>query len=774
PLPVKDPERLVMVLQRSAAFKLPHGHSWPDYQDYRQRVAPFEDALALFMSPVHMSAPGQEPDRTWIEAVSGNYFPMLGIAAGHGRVFRAEEGRVPGADPVVVLSHDYWQRKFGADPALVGQAIVLNGHPFTVIGIAPAGFNSAQWAIAPSAFVPATMLGQIIEGGAELLEQRGAPAFKVMARLEPDATLAQARAAVEVVARQLAADYPKEHVEARVSVVPEPHCRPEPTFSDFMPLAAAVFMVLVGLVLLIACANVANLMFSRALVRQREMGIRTALGATRWRLTRQLLTESVVLALLAGGVGTLVASWGAAALAGFNPAGDIPVRTDQAWGWRTFVFTGVISLVAGVVTGIVPALRATRLDVQTILKEGGHAPSSCGRHLFRSGLVIGQVALCLVVLSAGGLFLESLRQAARFDLGFRTDRLLMASLDLGLQGYEDPRGRQFLEQLTERLEALPGVEAAAVAGVVPFDYGVRMADLGAEGQISEGTPGKDGYQAVAFNPIGVGYLKTTGLTLLRGRDFNTSDHAAAPKVALINQVLAQKFWPDQDPLGKRFRFDRGGEFTEVVGVVRDGKYVMIGEEPRPYVYIPLDQRYSSPATVHVRTTGDPLTLVPTLRQVLAELDPHLPIYNVRTMTEHLRNSALAMMPLRMGATLAGVQGILGLLLAVMGIYGVVSYAVSQRTREIGVRIALGAKSSDVLRLVVREGFNLTLIGLGIGWVLSIGLAYAIGRLLHGLTPVSLPVLAAVLALLTGVALLACYVPARRATRVDPMMALRYE
>jgi predicted permease len=775
PLPVKDAERLVMVLQKTSVIEFPHGHSWLDYKDYRDRVPEFEDVLALFLSPVHLGIPGQAAERTWIEAVSGNYFTMLGVEAGLGRVFGLGDGERAGGEPMVVLAHRYWQTKFGADPGIIGRTVHLNGQPFSVIGVAPERFSGAQWSIAVSGWVPAMAMPQLVENGEGLLNNRGAPAFKVMARLRPGVSVAQARAAVDVTAKQLAAEYPQDHREATIIVVPEMRSRPEPSFSQFMPFAAAMFMALVVFVLLIACANVANLMFAHAIARRREMGIRAAMGATRWRLIRQILLESVIIAVAGGVLGDLLSMWTGALMSGFTPSGDLPIQPDTSWDWVSSSLILVLAVGAGMVTGLAPALRATRVDLMTVLKDGGGTAVGLIRHPLRSLLVVSQVALCVVVLVGGGLFLESLRQMARLDLGFRSGNLVMASLDLGLQRYGDERGRQFLHTLLERARALPGVESATVAVTVPFDYGVQLSDVGAEGQIGDGgEPGKDGYLVAGVNYVEAAYHRTLGVTILEGREFSDFDLEKAPKVAIVNQTLAERFWPGQSPVGKRFRFGRGGEFVEVVGLARDGKYVLLGEQPRPYVYVPLDQYYRSPATLHVRTAGDPLALVPALRRVLAELDPNLPIYNVRTMEEHLRQSAMAMMPLRMAAAIAGVQGALGLILAMMGIYGVVSYVANQRTREIGLRIALGARRLDVVRLVIREGWHLTLIGLGIGLGIAMVMALGLSRLLYGLNPFNVPVFMGVLLLLSAVALIASYLPARRAARVDPMEALRCE
>jgi len=522
---------------------------------------------------------------------------------------------------------------------------------------------------------------------------------------------------------------------------------------------------------MIACANVANLMFSRAVARQKEMGIRTAIGANRLRLIRQLLAESVLLAVIAGVIGSVLAHWSGRLLT-LMPAGTggIPTRADSNWDWRVFAFTFLMSVLAGVLTGLAPALRATRFDLQTTLKEGSGALLASGRRLFRSGLVISQVAICVVVLIAGGLFVRSLQQVAGASLGFRTDHLLLASLDLGLQGYDEARQKQFHRQLLDRLKDLPGVRSASLASNVPFGYDFEIAMIAPEEKAGD----KDSFMTAHANYVTPEYLTTVGGAVLSGRDFTQFDGEASMKVAIINATMAERLWPGQDALGRRFKWGADGDFWQVVGVARNARYVMIGEEPRPFFYAPLAQRHASPVTLHLWTNGAPAAGAPAVREVLRQMDADLPIYNVRTMEEHLNDSAFAVMPLRFGAVLAGAQGLLGLLLAAMGLYGVVSYVVSQRTREIGVRVALGARRSDILRLVVRDGFRLTLIGLAIGLLVSLGFTAILTKVLYGLTPAAAPVFVAVIVLLAGVAVLACYLPARRATKVDPMVALRCE
>ncbi|MCZ7635876.1 MAG: ABC transporter permease [Verrucomicrobia bacterium] len=548
PLPVKDADRLAIVMQKTDVVEFPHGFAWLDFKDLRERVEPFEDALALMISPANLGTAGRTPDRTWIEYVSGNYFTMLGVPAALGRTWGPGEGEQPGADPVVVLAHDYWQRQFGGDPSLVGRSIHLNGQPVTVLGVMPQHFSGAQWAMASSAWVPAPMLPQLAEDGRDLLENRDAPAFKIMARLKPGIAAAEARAAADVAVQQIASDHRRDHRPAQGIVVPEMRSRPEPSFSQFMPFAAAVFLGLVLLILLIACANVANLMFARALGRQKEMGIRTALGASRGQLIRQLLVESVLLALAACVVGALLGQAFGVWLGGLAPTGDIPVRNDESWSWQVFAATLLLAVGAGVITGIVPALRATRLDIHTVLKEGGSALVGSTRHPFRSVLVIGQTALAVTVLVCGGLFLESLRRVARQDLGFQTDNLVMASVDLGLQRYPEDQGRRFYQQLLDRLATVPGVKSAALGGHVPFDYSMRLSDVAAEGAATSTDPAApDGFVSAGFCQISTNYLRTLGITLLQGRDFDARDDATAPPVVLINQHLARRLWGMKTP-----------------------------------------------------------------------------------------------------------------------------------------------------------------------------------------------------------------------------------
>jgi putative ABC transport system permease protein len=772
PLPVHDPHQLVVVMQRSDLVNIPYGHSYPDYRDFREAVKTFSDLAAYMPTPVHLGARGQAPERTWIEVVSPNYFSLAGVTPAFGSFPRMGQDEATGAPSAVVLSYRYWQRRFGGNPAMVGQPITLNGRAFTVIGIAPESFTGLSWAMAVSGFVPSGAAGALMENGDAFRDNRGIPAWRLMGRLVDGATIDEARAEVEVVATRLASTYPAEHKDtSRIALIPENRSRPDPSVAGFLPIFAAVFAIMAGLVLLIACANVANLMLARAVARQRDLVIRSALGASRSRLVRLQVIESLILAAVAGAIGVLLAQWAGQALAGFTPSGDIPINEQQPQDWRAYVFTFLVSAAAGVVTGVWPALKATRFDVVESLKEGSTGAGT-SRHRLRSLLVIGQVTMSLVVLVTGGLFLHSLRQMQGLDVGFRPKGLLTASIDLGLQQYSGERGRQFLDDLVTRVEALPGVESASLTTHVPFDYGIVFADVGIEGEI----PGsKDGLLSTAYGVVGSTFFETARASIVRGRGFNRHDDEKSLRVGVVNDAMARKLWPGRDAIGQRFRFGSKGEWIVVVGIARDGKYLMLTEPPRPYCYVPIAQNYRSPVTLLVRTASDdPAALAGPLRRLLGEMDPDLPVFNVRTMTNHMRDSVFAFMPFRMAVALAGAQGAVGLLLAVMGLYAVVSYTVTRRTREIGVRMALGANRTDVLRLVIRDGMRLSLIGVAIGLLMALGIGLVLSQVLYGVTPVDAAVLASVTALLLGVSAFACYAPARRATRVDPLTALRCE
>jgi len=772
-LPVPEADRLVLVMQRDEAYKMPMGLSFPDFKDYRERARQVGDLLAYMPNPAHLSAEGQAPERAWIEVVTPNAFQALAVPAAVGRTLLPSDGEAAGAAPITVLSYDCWQNRFGSDPTIVGRAVILNGHPFTVVGVAQPGFHafSVMWTV--SAWVPTGALDSLNKERAGLLGWRNAAGvWRVMGRLVPGATLAAARAEAAVIMSQLVREYPDDHHNTRAVVMPESQARPDPAFADFLVAFTALFVGLVGLVLFIACANVANLLLARAATRQKELTLRAALGAGRGRLVRQMLIESLPLAALAGVAAWLVAAWGGGLLQRFAPVGDIPVNTDPGPAWPNVVFTAAISLAAALGSGLLPALRASRIDLVDDLKEGAGGWATPGRHRLRNLFVVSQVTFSAVVLICAGLFLRSLQHMRTVDLGFRPDHLLLVSFDLGLQGYTNDRGQAFARQLLERVNALPGVRQASLSSHIAFDVlGYNGRDIWPENPPPQM---KEGNTSVGVAQVAPDYPELMGMRLRRGRPLAATDTADTPRVAVVNQALADLCWPGQDALGKRFRPWKDGPWIQVVGVTDTSKYLMLTEPARPYFYEPLAQAYAAPLTLVIRTQGDPTALTGPVRAAFRMLDPNLPLYGARTMEELMGTSALALLPMRMGVMLAGVQGLIGLALAAMGLYAVVSFGVAQRTREIGIRMALGADSVIVMRTVVREGIRLTVAGLVAGFALAFGLGFGLSHILYGLGAVDPLVFGGVIVLLLATAALACWLPARRATRVDPLVALRAE
>ncbi len=773
---VKAPAELVVMTRDDPRNQFASTISWADYEDYRDQVPGFSALAAALFRPVHLSWPGDAADRNWVEFVSPNYFALAGTGPQLGRLFLPGEGEAVGSDPVVVLSHRYWVNRLGRDPGIVGRSVVINGQSCEVVGVAREDFSSLQWGLEPALWLPAKMVPPLIHWDPNLFQDRDWNIFRVTGRLAAGTKLAQVDAQLAAVDQRLAELHAAGTMENVVThVVPEQRSRPDPSVSGFLPLAAAVFLALVVMILLIACANVANLLFARAVTRQREMGIRAAMGATRGRLARQLLTESLLLALLAG-----IAGWGLSyfigvLMTGLAPSGDMPVASESYSGsvWSV-VFAVAVSILAGLVTGLFPALRSSRLDLAQVIKSGAMGGADRKRHALRNGLVVTQVAFCAVVLVAGGLFMRSLQQAANIELGFTPENLAMAALDLDLQGYEPERGLAFLDQLTTKIDALPGVESVAYAHVLPLSTSPGLGSVAdADVPQLDESGRREGEIQAATNVVDVNFMATMETGLLQGRAFNRFDTAESPPVVIINTALAEKLWPGENPLGRRLS-QPWGDPMEVIGVIPTGKYVMISEEPRPALLRPFAQAYHAPITLFVRTSHDAGRVLPDLRRVLRQLDADLPIYNAQTMAEHLRSSAFGFMPMRMAATVAGAQGLIGLLLAVMGVYGVVAYSVSQRTREIGIRLALGAERGEVFRLVVRGGLNLIAMGLAIGLTIAIGLALVLAGLLVGLNPFDLPVFGGVAMGLAAVSLLACYLPARRAMAINPAITLKCE
>ena len=786
PLPVAEPERLVYLF--GGTERHPYGvTAYPDYVDYRDQSGVFE-GLATY-SGISLSFTGGE--RTELVSgsiVSGNYFDVLGVKAALGRTFLPEEDQTPGARPVAVLSHGWWQRRFGGDPQIVGRQLTLNGQSFTVVGVAAAGFQGAGAGETNDLFVPMMMQalvrpprgGYSGEMNPDLLSRRSAGWLVVVGRLGPGVTLEQAQSAVATVAGRLRQAYPESN-EGRVATL-YPASKGDPNARGMLLSVSGLLLATVGLVLLIACANVANLLLARASARRREISIRLALGAGRWRLVRQLLTESALLAFIGGAVGLLLALWTVDLLKQAVPAGLMPFAFDFSLDGRVLGFTLGLSLLTGMIFGLAPALQASRPDLLPALKDESQSFGTGARRFgLRNLLVVVQIALSLVLLIGAGLFLRSLRQAQAIDPGFEPGRVLVAPLNINLLRYTRPQGAEFYRQLVERVEALPGVESASLARVVLLSGAARQSSVLVEGQggpdrvdRSEGTGGGEevAQQTTLANVVGLGYLQTMGIALLRGRDFGSQDREGAPGVVIINETFARRHFPGQDPLGRRISLNGPrGPWREIVGMTRDGKYRTLGEAPAPFVHLPLAQNHETGMTLHVRAAGDPAGLVAAVRGEIRGLERNLPATDIRPLTEQISRS---LFPARMGAALLGVFGLIALLLATVGLYGVMSYAVARRTRELGVRMALGAQPGDVLRLVLREGMTLIAAGVGLGLAGALAVTRLLASFLYGVSTTDPATFAGLAALLAAVALLASLIPARRAARVDPMVALRQE
>ena len=773
PLPVHDAATLVNVFTTDERNRGPFQDFLPtsrlNLEDYRGQNAVFSGFAIYNGIPLSFSGTG-EPDQINGEIVSGNFFDLLGVRPVLGRGFLPDEDRVPGEKPVAVLSYPFFQRRLGGDPEVVGKTITLNGSAFTVVGVAPPGFKGANAIGTPALWVPLMAHPQVLRGFfAENFDSRRALLFSGVGRLKPGMTIEQARANLKTIADQLAREYPNDNGGRSVALKPLAESTINPGFRQNLVRVGGLLMTIVGLVLLIACANVANLLLARASARQREVAVRLSLGASRARLIRQLLTEGLLLAVLAGGLGLVITYWAQSALWAARPPALAADSVDLTPGVRVLVFTGLVSLVTAIVFGLAPAFSASRPDLVAELKQraGGSAGSNRPWSL-RNLLVAGQVALSLVALVGAGLFVKSLGRAQKIAPGFDHERLAVLTVNLGAQGYDEERGREFQRLMLERARALPGVERATLATGIPLFQGDILRTVFPEGV--DPTDRKNG-RLVQLNTVEPGYFQTVGVALLRGRDFAETDHADGPHVVVVNETMARQFWPDQEPLGKRFKFFGQDWWNEVVGVARDSKYNFIGEDPTPHIYLSLRQTYAPAVSLQVRSGGDPSTALGMARQQVQELDRSLPITNVFTFASIFDQNLWAP---RTGAYLLGVFGLLSLALAVIGIYGVMSYSVSQRTRELGVRMALGAAQSDVLRLVVKQAAVLAGIGIAVGLVLALAASRLVANLLFDTSARDPLTFAGIPLLLAAAALVASLKPAWRATRVDPTIALRSE
>ena len=771
PLPVKDPGELVVPASMDPTQSFLRGLSYADYKDFRDQTRDsFQDMAGYFLEFVGMSADNR-PERMTVGFVTPNYFSMLGIQPALGRLILPSEGEKPGADPVIVLGNSYWRRRFNADPNVVGKAVQINGQPFTVVGVVPQEFLGTYTLIEMDGYLPVNMLG-VASDGASNLSARQRRNMHALARLKPGVSIKQAESTLQVVASRLDQQYPDTNSKTTMHLLPERMARPEEEGGSDIAFVSGIFLGLVGLVLLLACVNVANILLVRGTMRQKELAIRAALGAGRERLVRQLLTEIVILALLGGVAGMAIGAFAARLIEEIPLAIQLPIRLDFTLDWRVILYSIGVSLAAALLAGLLPALRTVRADLQGTLREGGRGNTG-GRehHRMRNVLVGMQVALSVMLLVSAALFSESFVRSHALDLGFEPRGVMNAVLDVDFRGYDEAQGRAFYRQLLRKVRTLPGVESATLAFSIPMGYSGAGASVDLPGQADDA---KAAQHFAQYNSVEPGYFQLMRIPLLKGRALAETDTAQSTRVAVINDTMANLLWPGQDPIGMQFRMkNRGGAILEVVGVVKTGKYRGIVEDPTPFFYLPLEQDYRSMRALQVRSSLPPETIGPMIVKAIRDLDANLPVYDVQSMDESLAG-ANGFFLFKLGAYIASALGLLGLALAVVGVYGVVSYAASQRTHEIGVRMALGAAQADILRMVLSSGLGVVLAGVGVGIAAALGFTRLLGSLLVGVKPYDPGTYAAVVLLLSTVGLLACYLPARRAMQVDPMVALRYE
>jgi macrolide transport system ATP-binding/permease protein len=761
PSGVGNPEQLVLVTWDNTGL----GPSYPDYVDYKDHNSTLSGLATFSPSTLHLST-GTEATRVSGSLVSGNYFNVLGVRAVTGRLLSTEDDVASGANPVAVLSQELWRRQFKAPANIVGQTIRLNGYPFTVIGVAASGFNGVETGHNTDVWVPISMAAQADPTLAGARDSRTARGWlRAFGRLKSNVTPEQAQAELSAVALTLAQTYPATNKGVGINVIPSlglgPGQRREAR--NFTGLLAAV----AGLVLLIACANVANLLLARGQARQKEIAVRSALGATRLRLIRQLLTESLLLAACGGALGAFLAYWLSGPLKNFVAFGRGNYQTlELGLDLNVLGFTLLIAFVTGLVFGLVPAFQAARADLTPVMKQS--TPGSA-KIKINGILVVGQIAISVVVLIAAGLLVRTLQNAQSVDPGFNVDQVLTASFDLGKQGYNESQGRQFYARVIERVEALPGVRSASLAFTVPLNDKSWNTRVRADNQPPDVSP-----LAVDYNIVTPSYFRTMEIAFLAGRDFSTSDDSKSPDVVILNETLARQLFPGENPLGRRVvRFIRGEpKFPlEVVGVVKDARYQQLTEQQRPQMYLPSLQQYRPLMTLHVRSSSSGGDVTAAVRREVQTLDSNLPLFDVQLLADQLQAS---LSPQRSIVVLIGTFGILALALASVGLYGVLAYTVSRRTREIGIRMALGAQSRAVVKLVVVRGMKLAFLGVGVGLVTAFAVTRLLEKMLFGVRPADPLTFMSISIGLLVVALLACWVPARRATRVDPLLALRNE
>ncbi len=766
-LPAERPHELVDVYGGKEGDVQYATWSYPDFADIRKWNGVFSELAAINLT-VATWDDGRRTRLLFGEQVTGNFFRLYGARPAVGRDFLPEEDVTVGTHPVVFLGHRFWMQSLGGDSRIVGKTLKLNGQYLTVVGVAPEAFKGSFPGVVVDFWVP-MHVGKALADQSSL-EERGSRSLFVKARLAPGVSPERAQAEMTALVGRLRKAYPHEDEGLTTTLVPSREVVLNPAIDGPIFGVAGLLMGVVGLVTLIACFNIANLLLVRAAERRREIAVRLAIGASRGRLIRQLLTESILLAFLGGLAGLLVAIWTARLIVAFKPPLPIPVNLDVPLDWRVLTFTLGVALLTGILCGLAPALQSTRPEVVAALKDEEVGLMRRHRKLgLRNLLVVAQVAVTALLLVGAGLFLRSLGNAQSIDPGFRLRKGVEVQMALELGGaYDEVRGRAFYDRLLERARALPGARAATLAQHLPLGLNIHVSRAEIEGKPK---PRKGEEPEVERSSVIPGYFETLGIPLVAGRDFTASDGPGATQVAIVNQTAARRFWPGEDPLGKRMRFGEDSPWMTVVGVAKDGKYRTLGESPRSFIYSNSQQQYSSFMTLIVATDGSEQVMLEQVKRELDALDPNLPVFDIKTVSEHL---SIMLFLARIGAALLAGFGALGLLLAGIGLYGVVAASVARRTREVGIRMSLGARRSDVLALVVREGMTLTGIGLALGLGLALLASQLLQGLLYGIGTHDPLTYTAVAVVLGGIALFANLIPAGRATRVEPVVALKYD
>jgi predicted permease len=762
-IPVHDPDRVVAVTvgERGHAGLLPT--SLPNFRDYRD-----QNDVVSGLAAVQWFRPnwqhGDEPERLMAQVVSDGFFPVMGVEAVVGRTFRPEDFAGSGQGLVAVVTYNFWHRN-GGEPSFVGSRLSLNGRPVTVVGVTPRGFKGSNVFNEPDLFMPLSCYPLMLPSP-EHLEDRGWALFEMLGRLEPGVSRPQARAAFQTIAHRLEARYPESNKNLVVDVLPLADAAIDPQQKQVYSRSAILLMAVVSLLLLIACANVASLLLSRGIARRREAAICLALGARRWHLVRRLLAESLVLALGGGACGALLAVWGPGLLWRFRPPFFTEKAFDLGLNSEVLIYTLLISVGSGVCFGLAPALQTCRADLVTPLKQQGGGASGKRRLPMGNLLIVAQVALSVIALIGAGLFLHSLRNAQRIDPGFNTRNILTMNLFLSGRSYGEARGRLFYRRVVEVAARLPGIEAASLASNRPLHRGALYRRAIPEG----GTvSSRDEIPPVRTNTVGAGYFKTLQIRMLSGRDFDDHDRPDTPLVGIVNQVLARRFWPGQDPVGRRILVPDDKMQIEVIGVAANSKYMTLGEPPTPMLYMSLGQLYLPEIDLYVRTAGPTERLREPLRRAIQATDRALPIANYESMQEAIDVSLWGP---RMGAVLLSLFGALALTLAATGIYGVVSYSVSQRHREVGIRMALGARRASVLRMILSQTMIVVGSGLAVGLPLASFGSRSLAGMLYGISGSDPGTFAEIALLLALVALAASFLAARRGTHIDPALVMR--